>query len=125
MVLSLLLLISNVMTFPFKNTDAARAATGALLWEEHNVRVVRVLLSASVHIHGDGFMHGFFYREEAVREEVNPVPGLKANTACHIRGLESADDKRGSPPCQTSVQGDSWGLRQIGGLGLAGVGRRE
>lgn len=37
MVLSLFLLISNVMTFPFKNTDVARAATGAPLWEEHNV----------------------------------------------------------------------------------------
>lgn len=57
MVLSLFLLISNVMTFPFKNTDVARAATGAQLWEEHNVCVVPILLSASVHIHGDAFMH--------------------------------------------------------------------
>lgn len=52
-----------------------------------------------------------------MREKVNPVPGLKANTACHTRGLESADDKRGSSPhLQTSVQGDSWGLSQAGDL---------
>lgn len=104
------------MTFPFKNTDVARAATGAQLWEEHNVCVVPILLSASVHIHGDAFMHWFFYQEEAVREKVNPVPGLKANTACHTRGLESADDKRGSSPHRIRVRGDSWGLSQAGDL---------
>lgn len=44
------------------------------------------------------------------------MPGLKANTACHTRGLESADDKRGSSPHRIRVRGDSWGLSQAGDL---------
>lgn len=63
MVLSLFLLISDVMTFPFKNTDVTRAATGALLWEAHNVSI---FLSASVHICGDDcFTCGFIKKQWA------------------------------------------------------------
>lgn len=56
---------------------------------------------------------------------MNLLPGLKANMACHIRGLEGADDKRGSPPPLDHCEGRQLGTKSGWGFSLAGVCKRE
>lgn len=72
--------------------------------------VVPILLSASVHILGDGFMRWLFYQEAVGAGET--FAWVKGKYVLFHQGTEWADDKPGFPPLCTSVQGDSWGLSQ-------------
>lgn len=112
MVLSLFLLISDVMTFPFKNTDVTRAATGAPLWEAHNVCCCFHFPICICSYLWWWLFHVRFYQEAVSRWKL--CLALKQICLVTLGGWACIGQAWFFPPVPSTVQGDGWGFSQSG-----------